>query len=121
MCQGGVNLEPVRFMCVFGAVQSWISASTVFYVILLVCICYFGWNYIEAVLILLPIPDPLDVKEQFWKYIGKVKDFASSKIGGGGAASSRDLEKANIKNEYTKKFDAAETIGDDSDDNDDVG
>jgi hypothetical protein len=33
-------------------------------VIVLLAALYFGWNYVEAILILLPIPDPKDIKEK---------------------------------------------------------
>jgi len=30
-------------------------------------VLYFGWNYVEAVLIMLPLPDPKDLKEKVTK------------------------------------------------------
>jgi hypothetical protein len=32
---------------------------------------YFGWNYVEAILIALPIFDPKDIKEKIQKLISR--------------------------------------------------
>ena len=63
---------------------------------------YFGWNYVEAVLIALPIPDPKDIKEKITKMI------------------NRDGATGKKHQDYSQKFDAPESLGDD-DEEDDVG
>jgi len=32
-------------------------------------VIYFGWNYVEAILIALPLPDPKDLKEKISKFV----------------------------------------------------
>lgn len=34
------------------------SWSTIIMIAIIGAICYYGWSFIEAILILLPIPDP---------------------------------------------------------------
>jgi hypothetical protein len=41
------------------------------FVIIAVAILYFGWPIIEKILIALPIPDPKDVKEKFFKLFSR--------------------------------------------------
>lgn len=62
MCYGGIKLDPVKKACTKVA---WLTSiinlkNFAFSVIIAACL-YYGWPIIEAVLIVLPIPDP---KEQ---------------------------------------------------------
>ena len=41
-------------------------------------ICYYGWPVIEAVLLLLPVPDPRDMKAKGAEYM---KSFTDSVMG----------------------------------------
>jgi len=43
-------------------------------------ILYFGWTYIEAILILLPLPDPSDMSEKAASFVA----FLKSKLPGQG-------------------------------------
>jgi hypothetical protein len=71
-CYGGTELEPYRRACTsFGWLGSLISFKTIA-TIALVCACfYYGWPIIEAIILVLPIPDPKD-------QIEKVKSVAGS-------------------------------------------
>jgi hypothetical protein len=53
---GGVDLNPVSVACVAGLFG--FSYSTVVMVLAVLAVCFFGWEYVEAILVLLPIPDP---------------------------------------------------------------
>merc|ERR1712166_945036 len=56
MCFGGTQLAPQYFHCQAGILgMHW---STVVIGVVLIGACYYGWAFIEAILILLPIPDP---------------------------------------------------------------
>ena len=46
-------------------------------------ICYYGWPIIEAILLLLPIPDPSDLKEKVKGYGGKAMEMVSGGNKGG--------------------------------------
>ena len=56
ICVGGVDLNPVSVACVAGLFG--FSYSTVVMVLAVLAVCFFGWEYVEAILVLLPIPDP---------------------------------------------------------------
>jgi hypothetical protein len=55
-------------------VSSIISFKTIAIVLFVIASLYYGWPIIEAILLVLPIPDPKDSLE-------KVKSFASSATG----------------------------------------
>jgi len=48
---------------------------------------YYGWPIIEAVILVLPIPDPKDQIERVKSAAGSAADFVQSSISGGGAPS----------------------------------
>ena len=47
-------------------------------------VCYYGWPLIEAVLLLLPVPDPSDMKQKAQEYSSK----AMSMVKGGAKPDS---------------------------------
>ena len=50
--------------------KSWFSVRGFFWIAVISAICYYGWPVIEAVLLLLPVPDPRDMKSkagEYWK------------------------------------------------------
>jgi len=49
--------------------------KTILIVASIIALCYFGWEYIEAIIIILPIPDPIDVKNSFIGYCEKITGF----------------------------------------------
>jgi len=68
ICTGGLDQMPVSTKCEAGFLgYSW---STIFMVVGVVALIYFGWEYVEAILVLLPIPDPSSIKEQIAHYYG---------------------------------------------------
>jgi len=77
MCFGGTQLAPQYFHCQAGILgMHW---STVVIGVVLIGACYYGWAFIEAILILLPIPDPkggIDaVKGYFHQFAKCFKDL----------------------------------------------
>lgn len=73
------------------------------------CALYFGWPIIEAVLIILPIPDPKDVTE-------KVKAFISNLTAPKSGAPTGTAKKG-----YTGNFNQLpETLGDSDEEIDDI-
>lgn len=50
---------------------------------IVVATLYYGWPIIEAVILVLPIPDPKDQIEKVKSVAGSAADFVSSSISGG--------------------------------------
>ena len=64
ICTGGIDLAPYRYPCNYGGYfGSLFSFRGLFMSAVLAAVLYFGWPIIEAVLILLPIPDPAGAKD----------------------------------------------------------
>jgi len=89
-CVGGIDLEPYRYHCSgAGRIFNWLSFRNILILSAIGAIVYYGWPMIEAVLLLLPIPDPKDAKEkmsQFGKSAmemvqGSGKDNSGSELG----------------------------------------
>ena len=65
ICEGGLDLNPYRYQCSTGGyVASFFTFRGFFMLVVLAALCYYGWPIIEAVLLLLPIPDPSDMKNK---------------------------------------------------------
>ena len=79
-----MQLDPIKVNCGYFNL-GWFSLGNLVAFSAFVALVYFGWTYIEAILVLLPLPDPKDLEEHltnFWS-------FLKSKItrnGGGGEA-----------------------------------
>lgn len=58
ICYGGVQLEPPLYACNSGFASSFFSFRSLVMWGVLGAVLYFGWPIIEAILIVLPIPDP---------------------------------------------------------------
>mmetsp|Transcript_11286 Transcript_11286/g.18998 ORF Transcript_11286/g.18998 Transcript_11286/m.18998 type:complete len:589 (-) Transcript_11286:363-2129(-) len=75
VCYGGVKLDPSRKPCnTFAFFSSICSSSTAIALLLLAGCLYYGWPIIEAVILILPIPDPKDS-------VDRVKQLAGSATG----------------------------------------
>ena len=114
-CYGGVQKDPSRKPCNGMAfISSTISLKTVVIGGILVAIFYYGWPIIEAVLLMLPIPDP---KEQ----IEKVKSFAGAAGGALQGVMSTPSRRPDGNAGYSGNLEAAPGAyleGDDSSDED---
>lgn len=65
ICTGGIDLEPYRYQCsTAGYIASFFTFRGIFMMGVLAALAYYGWPLIEAVLLVLPIPDPADLKEK---------------------------------------------------------
>ena len=103
-CVGGLDMNPTVKYC--STFRGLFNFRTILILAIVGVILYFGWPILEAILIILPIPDPKEVTK-------KLKNMLS-----GSGASKRP----NMK-EYTGNFaQAPESIlGESDDDDDDVG
>ncbi len=106
-CVGGLDRNPKQISCGIAGQFGW---KSIFFGLLLVVIIYFGWNYVEAVLIALPLPDPGEMKE-------KLSDVKNKAIG---MVSQRAVDKKKKDEGYAEGFDSkpATLDGDGSDEED---
>ena len=65
ICSGGVDLVPYRYQCSgAGRFFQIFSFRNLLIISGIAAIVYYGWPMIEAMLLLLPIPDPTEAKEK---------------------------------------------------------
>lgn len=115
ICTGGVDLVPYRYQCSSsGRFLSVFSFRNILIISAIGAVCYYGWPMIEAILLLLPIPDPSDAKEKMTELGQK----AMSMVKG---SSNKDRQMG----DYTSNFDAPGTLknsdDEDDDDEEDIG
>jgi len=86
-CFGG-NQDPYRRPCTsFAWLSSIVSMKTAAIMAIIGACLYYGWPIIEAVILVLPIPDPKDSLEKVKSMAGSATDFVKDSIGGGGASA----------------------------------
>jgi hypothetical protein len=79
ICTGGVDLNPYRYQCTArGWLASWFTFRGIFMLGVIGAICYYGWPVFEAVLLLLPIPDPSDIKDKAKSYGNKAMEMVGA-------------------------------------------
>lgn len=61
-CSGGLDLAPYTYSC--SSMGGWFTLSNILLAVIVAAVLYFGWPIIEAIIIMLPIPDPKDIKER---------------------------------------------------------
>lgn len=82
ICVGGIDLSPYRYQCTArGWMKSWFTFRGMFMLACIGAICYYGWPLIEAVLLLLPVPDPSDMKQKAKEYGSKAIEMVKGKGG----------------------------------------
>mmetsp|Transcript_29704 Transcript_29704/g.45285 ORF Transcript_29704/g.45285 Transcript_29704/m.45285 type:complete len:857 (-) Transcript_29704:59-2629(-) len=80
-CYGGLKLDPKRKACnSFTWFTSLLSSKTFLTLGLLGGILYYGWPIIEAIILILPIPDPKDQIEKVKGMAGAATGFVSSQM-----------------------------------------
>lgn len=110
MCVGGLDLNPIVYSCSYkGLILGFLSVKNLLYLLIVGGIFFFGWPYIEALLIFLPIPDPKNIKEKITGVFSGMKSQATQK-------------RPNVKSAgYTERFDQAPESLEEDDDDEDVG
>jgi len=79
ICEGGIDLNPYRYQCSTGGyIASFFTFRGFFMLAVLGALCYYGWPIIEAVILLLPIPDPSDMKDTAKTWFGKAVEFVKN-------------------------------------------
>jgi len=78
MCSGGVDLTPYRYQCTAkGWIKSWFTLRGIFSLAVMGAVIYYGWPVIEAILIMLPIPDPSELKNKAKEAGSKAMEMVS--------------------------------------------
>jgi hypothetical protein len=120
VCYGG-TLDPYRKPCTsFAWLTSIISMKSAALSALIAAGLYYGWPIIEAVIMVLPIPDPKDSIDKVKSFAGSATDFVSGSISGGPSNNSRQGQRADYSSNLEAPPEAfMDPDGDDSDD--DIG
>jgi len=66
----------------------------------LAAILYYGWPVIEAILIVLPMPDPAEIKEKARSIFGKVSDKTGEVVAKAKSMASGDGSSSVPKADY---------------------
>ena len=105
MCYGG-SLDPYRKPCTsFAWFSSIISLKSAGLSALIAACLYYGWPIIEAVILVLPIPDPKDSIEKVKSFAGSATDFVKDSLSG---SSSTDRSgRAGPNPTYSSNLDTA--------------
>lgn len=76
MCYGGEKKDPIRKPCTNMAfITSFVNPKTIGTIALVFVILYYGWPIIEAIMLILPIPDPKEGMETIKSLISPVTGF----------------------------------------------
>lgn len=71
-------MNPYTYQCGRGGwLGSLFTFKGILFTAVLAAIFYYGWPVIEAVIILLPVPDPAELKEKARNCLGTVSDKTS--------------------------------------------
>ena len=113
-CSGGIDLAPTRYECSAGGrFLQMFSFRNILILAAISAVLYYGWPMIEAMLLLLPIPDPKEMKDKMTELSGKAMEMVQGK-------SNKDMRLG----EYTSNFDAPEGLkgsDEEEDDEEDIG
>lgn len=77
-CMGGLDMNPIPYSC---SPLGYLSARNIIIACVIVVAIYYGWPLIEGVLIMLPLPDPSDIKEKLSNMLSKGKQAISKSKG----------------------------------------
>jgi hypothetical protein len=81
MCYGGVKLDPVKKPCnTFAFFSSIINSKTIIAIIFVAGCLYYGWPIIEAILLVLPIPDPRESIDKVKRLAGAATGFVQGSL-----------------------------------------
>lgn len=84
MCYGGVRLDPVKKPCSsYAWFTSVLSLKTVVLTALAAVCLYYGWPLLEALIIVLPIPDPKESMQMASYYTSSAFDYVKGTLYGG--------------------------------------
>lgn len=78
ICTGGIQLQPTLIQCSSSFTEELFTWTGLFMTAICCAVLYYGWPVIEAILIMLPIPDPKMLKEKSGEYASQ----AWAQIGG---------------------------------------
>jgi len=95
-------MDPIKKACSSRAwISSIISSNNLFYVLAIGALLYYGWPVIEAIYIVLPLPDP-------GRSLDKVKSFGRQATGMVTGAMSSNTRSQEVRNpDYEQNLESA--------------
>jgi len=123
ICSGGLQLSPQKIECNMGGyLRSLFSFKSILMWAVLGAVVYFGWPIIEAIIIVLPIPDPNGLKQPivkfFSKFLALIKSLPAAFTGPGKKNEMPGTEIAGYKNDFETE---PNSLLDDDDEEEDIG
>lgn len=98
-CYGGPKIEPIRHACSHTAwITSFFSFKQIAFSALIGACLFYGWPIIEAIILILPIPDPKNQLDKVKNLAGSAQEYVSGAVannsnsGYSGAGYSQNLE-----------------------------
>jgi len=74
-CIGGLDLNPLVYSCSYsGLIFGFLSFKGFIMTAIIGAALYYFWGYVEALILLLPIPDPKDIKNKVLSLFARSKD-----------------------------------------------
>jgi len=90
MCYGGVQLDPVKKACTSIAwITSLFNSKAILWAAVVAGVLYYGWPIIEAIILVLPIPDPKDSLDKAKNMANQASGMASGMVQGAMASGGR--------------------------------
>jgi len=75
-CYGGLKLDPVKKACSsYIWIANMLSLRSIVTSAVVCAVLYYGWPIIEAIILVLPIPDPKNLIEQIKGVFGTIIEF----------------------------------------------
>lgn len=103
MCYGGVQLDPKKKACTSLVwFTSLIGSKTLIFALLVGAALYYGWPIIEAIILVLPIPDPKDSIDRVKSAANNATDMVSGAL----ASTRAPGGPANVPGDYSQNLDA---------------
>lgn len=94
ICISGINLVPAMVKCTTsGYIGSFFSLKKMMIMAVVSAVLYFGWPIVEAILIVLPIPDPKDINGyciSFMEWLQKLGGSTASDSEGQAGKSKKE-------------------------------
>lgn len=119
-CQGGIQMDPVKRYCSrYGYATNAISPKQLAMAAILIACLYYGWPLIEAIILILPIPDPKGSVDAIKNVGNQGIDLVSGVMT---SSSSQRMAAAAGNQGYGQNLEAApDAFMEDDDSGDDIG
>lgn len=84
-----MQLDPTRKACSsYALLTSFINLKAIGLIGVIVIAAYYGWPIVEAIILILPLPDPKESLESIYSFFGSITGFFSGLLGGSSSNGS---------------------------------